>query len=101
MLNTARKYFGTGGDQRIIYTLPPLVFAAYKLVHTYQTLQDEVSNLSVCLFVPHVILRVLIHIRMIVGGRSVREYSSFAVRRFLRSSRMNQRPASGCLSRGH
>lgn len=51
MLNTARKYFGTGGDQRIIYTLPPLVFAAYKLVHTYQTLQDEVSNLSVCLFV--------------------------------------------------
>lgn len=41
MLNTARKYFGTGGDQRIIYTLPPLVFAAYKLVHMYQTLQDE------------------------------------------------------------
>lgn len=44
MLNTARKFFGTGGDQRIVYTLPPLVFAAYKLVYTYQTLQEEVSS---------------------------------------------------------
>ncbi|XP_065913927.1 vacuolar protein sorting-associated protein 35-like [Dysidea avara] len=41
MLNTARKFFGTGGDQRIIYTLPPLVFAAYRLVKTYQGLQEE------------------------------------------------------------
>ena len=47
MLNTARKYFGTGGDQRIVYTLPPLVFAAFNLVRAYQSLQEEVS--SICL----------------------------------------------------
>ena len=39
MLNTARKYFSTGGNHRIMYTLPPLVFAAYKLVKIYQGLQ--------------------------------------------------------------
>ena len=52
MLNTARKYFGTGGDQRIIYTLPPLVFAAYNLVRTYQSLQEEVSSFPVIVLVP-------------------------------------------------
>uniref|UniRef100_A0A8C7IYN0 VPS35 retromer complex component n=1 Tax=Oncorhynchus kisutch TaxID=8019 RepID=A0A8C7IYN0_ONCKI len=31
ILNTARKHFGAGGNQRIRYTLPPLVFAAYQL----------------------------------------------------------------------
>uniref|UniRef100_A0A2R8ZJM4 VPS35 retromer complex component n=1 Tax=Pan paniscus TaxID=9597 RepID=A0A2R8ZJM4_PANPA len=29
ILNTARKHFGAGGNQRIRFTLPPLVFAAY------------------------------------------------------------------------
>ncbi|XP_065915145.1 vacuolar protein sorting-associated protein 35-like isoform X2 [Dysidea avara] len=41
MLHTARESFNTGGDQRIMYTLPPLVFAAYRLVKTYQGLQEE------------------------------------------------------------
>ena len=45
MLDSARKFFGTGGDQRIIYTLPPLVFAAYRLVKTYQGLQEEVGEM--------------------------------------------------------
>uniref|UniRef100_A0A8C6TDM5 VPS35 retromer complex component n=1 Tax=Neogobius melanostomus TaxID=47308 RepID=A0A8C6TDM5_9GOBI len=31
ILNTARKHFGAGGNQRIRFTLPPLVFAAYQL----------------------------------------------------------------------
>lgn len=85
MLNTARKYFGTGGDQRITFTLPPLVFAAYKLVHTYQTLQEEVSSgLSVCLFVcPSCVMSCILAIRMIAGERSRRGYSSFVVRRYL------------------
>ncbi len=43
ILNAARKHFGTGGDERIGYTLPPLVFAAYKLVINYSTLKDEVK----------------------------------------------------------
>jgi len=45
MLHTARESFNTGGDQRIIYTLPPLVFAAYKLVKTYHNLQEKVGVL--------------------------------------------------------
>lgn len=90
MLSTARKYFGTGGDQRIVYTLPPLVFAAYKLVHTYQTLQEEVSQPS-DVGARNLVLYVCT--RMIVGGRSRRGYSSFVGRQYLLSSRMNQRLA--------
>ncbi|KAI5088791.1 vacuolar protein sorting-associated protein 35, partial [Silurus meridionalis] len=36
ILNTARKHFGAGGNQRIRYTLPPLVFAAYQLAFLYK-----------------------------------------------------------------
>lgn len=40
-LIAVRKQFGAGGDKRIAHTLPPLVFAAYKLVKQYSTLQQE------------------------------------------------------------
>lgn len=36
ILNTARKYFGAGGNQQICSTLPPLVFAAYQLAFRYK-----------------------------------------------------------------
>ncbi|KAI1890201.1 hypothetical protein AGOR_G00171240 [Albula goreensis] len=36
ILNTARKHFGAGGNQRICHTLPPLVFAAYQLAFRYK-----------------------------------------------------------------
>ncbi|KAJ8340134.1 hypothetical protein SKAU_G00347670 [Synaphobranchus kaupii] len=36
ILNTARKHFGAGGNQRIRHTLPPLVFAAYQLAFRYK-----------------------------------------------------------------
>ncbi|RXN01838.1 Vacuolar protein sorting-associated protein 35 [Acipenser ruthenus] len=36
ILNTARKHFGAGGNQRIRYTLPPLIFAAYRLAFRYK-----------------------------------------------------------------
>ncbi|KAG1700050.1 Vacuolar protein sorting-associated protein 35 [Nymphon striatum] len=35
ILNTARKYFGSGGSKRIKYTLPPIIFQAYKLCFQY------------------------------------------------------------------
>jgi vacuolar protein sorting-associated protein 35 len=41
ILNVARKHFGTGGDKRIRYTLPPLVFAAYKLISEYHKLREQ------------------------------------------------------------
>ncbi|XP_022256816.1 vacuolar protein sorting-associated protein 35-like isoform X1 [Limulus polyphemus] len=41
ILNTARKHFGNGGNQRIKYTLPPLVFQAYKLAFQYKSLSEE------------------------------------------------------------
>ena len=43
-LIAVRKQFGAGGDKRIAHTLPPLVFAAYKLVKQYSTLQQEVRG---------------------------------------------------------
>ncbi|MGH0143968.1 UNVERIFIED_CONTAM: hypothetical protein FKN15_002310 [Acipenser sinensis] len=36
ILNTARKHFGAGGNQRIRYTLPPLIFVAYRLAFRYK-----------------------------------------------------------------
>ncbi|KAI8759591.1 vacuolar protein sorting-associated protein 35 [Biomphalaria glabrata] len=44
ILNTARKHFGAGGDKRIKFTLPPIVFAAYRLAFRYKQLQDEDEN---------------------------------------------------------
>lgn len=44
ILNTARKHFGNGGDQRIRYTLPPIVFAAYRLAFRYSQLKEEDEN---------------------------------------------------------
>ncbi|XP_013409707.1 vacuolar protein sorting-associated protein 35-like, partial [Lingula anatina] len=41
ILNAARKHFGNGGNMRIKYTLPPLVFAAYKLAFKYKELEEE------------------------------------------------------------
>lgn len=43
ILNTARKHFGAGGNQRIRHTLPPLVFAAYHLAFRYKE-----NSSSVC-----------------------------------------------------
>ena len=44
MLHTARKHFGTGGEKRIKYTLPPLVFAAHRLAYQYKDLAEEVRK---------------------------------------------------------
>lgn len=46
ILNTARKHFGAGGNQRIRYTLPPLVFAAYQLAFRYKENSSTVITLS-------------------------------------------------------
>lgn len=46
ILNTARKHFGAGGNQRIRYTLPPLVFAAYQLSFRYKENASLVGQLS-------------------------------------------------------
>lgn len=44
ILNTARKHFGAGGNQRIRYTLPPLVFAAYQLAFRYKENSSSVRK---------------------------------------------------------
>lgn len=41
ILNAARKHFGGGGEKRIKYTLPPVIFAAYQLAFDYSDLQDK------------------------------------------------------------
>jgi len=41
ILNTARKHFGNGGEQRIKWTLPPLVFAAFRLAFIYRDQQEH------------------------------------------------------------
>ncbi|RUS77064.1 hypothetical protein EGW08_015176 [Elysia chlorotica] len=44
ILNTGRKHFGAGGDKRIKFTLPPIVFAAYRLAIRYKQLSEEDEN---------------------------------------------------------
>lgn len=44
ILNTARKHFGAGGDKRIKFTLPPIVFAALRLAHRYKQLEEDDDN---------------------------------------------------------
>ncbi|XP_065675413.1 vacuolar protein sorting-associated protein 35 isoform X2 [Hydra vulgaris] len=41
ILTTARKHFGNGGEKRIKLTLPPLVFAAFRLAFIYRSQQDQ------------------------------------------------------------
>eukprot|EP00735_Rhodelphis_limneticus_P007484 TRINITY_DN2003_c0_g1::TRINITY_DN2003_c0_g1_i1::g.21885::m.21885 TRINITY_DN2003_c0_g1::TRINITY_DN2003_c0_g1_i1::g.21885 ORF type:complete len:790 (+),score=289.63,sp/F4I0P8/VP35B_ARATH/49.30/0.0,Vps35/PF03635.12/1e-271,LOH1CR12/PF10158.4/2,LOH1CR12/PF10158.4/1.4e+02 TRINITY_DN2003_c0_g1_i1:43-2370(+) len=41
ILSTARKMFGRGGEKRIRYTLPPLVFAALKLSRRILNAEDN------------------------------------------------------------
>ncbi|KAK2143062.1 hypothetical protein LSH36_881g01009 [Paralvinella palmiformis] len=41
VLNTARKHFGNGGNRRLRHTLPPVVFAAYKLAFRFKEIKDE------------------------------------------------------------
>lgn len=43
ILNTARKHFGSGGEKRIKYTLPPIVFSAFQLAYEYRDASDEVT----------------------------------------------------------
>jgi vacuolar protein sorting-associated protein 35 len=53
LLKTARKHFGKGGKHRLPFTLPPLVFATYKLALRYQNNnnQDDWDNKINQLFV--------------------------------------------------
>ncbi|XP_033229903.1 vacuolar protein sorting-associated protein 35 isoform X1 [Belonocnema kinseyi] len=41
ILSAARKHFSAGGNKRIKYTLPPIVFQAYQLAFTYKSLKEE------------------------------------------------------------
>jgi vacuolar protein sorting-associated protein 35 len=41
ILNAARKHFGSGGVKRIKYTLPTIVFQAYRLAFKYRELRTE------------------------------------------------------------
>ncbi|XP_052274611.1 vacuolar protein sorting-associated protein 35-like isoform X3 [Dreissena polymorpha] len=44
ILNAARKHFGAGGDKRIRFTLPPIVFSAYRLATRYMHSSEEDEN---------------------------------------------------------
>ncbi|KAK9309665.1 hypothetical protein QLX08_000861 [Tetragonisca angustula] len=41
ILSAARKHFSAGGNKRIKYTLPPIVFQAYQLAFIYKGLKDQ------------------------------------------------------------
>ncbi|KAK2704166.1 vacuolar protein sorting-associated protein 35-like [Artemia franciscana] len=44
ILNSARKHFSSGGNRRIKYTLPPLIFKAFVLAETFYDDRDEDPN---------------------------------------------------------
>ncbi len=44
ILTTSRKHLAAGGNKRVLYTLPPLVFQAYQLAFKYHQERDVVSR---------------------------------------------------------
>lgn len=44
ILNTARKHFGEGGNSRLPYTLPAIVFASFKLAMKFKDMKEEDDN---------------------------------------------------------
>lgn len=45
MLTSARKQFGAGGSRRIPFTLPPLVYEAFRLARRYYDIHEQVTIL--------------------------------------------------------
>lgn len=43
ILMAEREHFSLGGNKRICYTLPPLVFQAYQLALIYSGKRDQVN----------------------------------------------------------
>lgn len=44
MLNSARKQFAAGGEGRMRFTLPPVVFVSYQLILRYHAMSEEVGG---------------------------------------------------------
>lgn len=47
ILSAARKHFSAGGNKRIKFTLPPIVFQSYQLAFIYKALKDQVCSLYI------------------------------------------------------
>lgn len=52
ILSLVRKHLGTGGDERIRYTFPSLVFSAYRLVGVYKGLRESVGSHTAFVLLP-------------------------------------------------
>lgn len=46
ILMAEREHFSLGGNKRICYTLPPLIFQAYQLALIYSRKRDQVCRIS-------------------------------------------------------
>lgn len=102
ILSTARKHLGAGGNKRVSYTLPPLVFQAYQLALKYSSSAEDVGiisfaslcigvvrkkNRSPCFFrvtLPHMFFHFYItwscFLRMNYGRRNARKFFNFAIK---------------------
>lgn len=79
ILSAARKHFSAGGNKRIKYTLPPIVFQAYQLAYTYKGLKDQVSKLLIYYNFQKVDLIVFLCYRMKCGKKNVKKSSNFVM----------------------
>ncbi len=68
ILNSARKHFGNGGNKRIRYTLPPIMFACYRLAFRYKEIANEVgdflAHLCICTVGSYASYSVCLSVRM-------------------------------------
>lgn len=46
MLTAARKQFGSGGARRISFTIPPLIYEAFKLARKYFDAREQVKDIA-------------------------------------------------------
>lgn len=76
MLTAARKQFGAGGSRRIPFTLPPLVYEAFKLARKYFDVRQQVKPAFVVSLISSAIMpNTVLSRRTSCGRKSAKKYS--------------------------
>jgi hypothetical protein len=90
MLTSARKQFGAGGARRIPFTLPPLIYEAFKLARKYFDVRQEVCGFSLLPpFFTCVVNTSYKFYRMNCGRKNARKSSLFVINVLLPLLKLN------------
>lgn len=81
ILMAEREHFSLGGNKRICYTLPPLIFQAYQLALIYSGKREQVC-FKKQLHILKIVMYIFQFLRMNYGRKNVEKYSNSVIRLF-------------------